>query len=103
LYSLGVVLYEMLTGRLPFASDTAMGMILHHLQTVPTPPHLARPELGIAAPLSDLLMTSLQKDPALRFPSAHDMAAALDNVVEELPPLAEPTMTGADAIPLRTP
>ena len=103
LYSLGVVLYEMLTGRLPFSSDTAMGMILHHLQTAPTPPNVARPDLGLADPLSDLLMMALQKDPGHRFPGAHDMVAALDEVVELLPPLAEPTMTGAPAVPLRTP
>jgi serine/threonine protein kinase len=103
LYSLGVVLYEMLTGRLPFSSDTAMGMILHHLQTAPTPPNVARPDLGIADPLSDLLMMALQKDPTHRFPGAHDMAAALDEVVDLLPPLAAPTMTGADAVPLHTP
>jgi serine/threonine protein kinase len=103
LYSLGVVLYEMLTGRLPFSSDTAMGMILHHLQTAPTPPNVARPDLGIADPLSDLLMMALQKDPTHRFPGAHDMVAALDEVVELLPPLASPTMTGAEAVPMRTP
>jgi serine/threonine-protein kinase len=103
LYSLGVVLYEMLTGRLPFSSDTAMGMILHHLQTAPTPPNVARPDLGIPDPLSDLLMMAMQKEPGHRFPGAHDMAAALDNVVELLPPLAEPTMSGAPALPLRTP
>lgn len=104
LYSLGVVLYEMLTGRLPFASDTAMGMILHHLQTAPTPPHLARPDLGIAAPLSDLLMKALQKEPAQRYPTAADMVAALDAVVDELPPLPTPAFeAGAGAMPLRTP
>jgi hypothetical protein len=48
-------------------------------------------------------MMAMQKEPGHRFPGAHDMAAALDNVVELLPPLAEPTMSGAPALPLRTP
>ena len=80
LYSLGVVLYEMVTGRLPFSSDTAMGMILHHLQTAPTPPQLARADLSIPGPLSDLLMKALQKDRDRRFASADEMLAALDSV-----------------------
>jgi serine/threonine protein kinase len=80
LYSLGVVLYEMVTGRLPFSSDTAMGMILHHLQTAPTPPHIARADLSIPGPLSELLMTALQKDRDRRFGSADEMLAALDSV-----------------------
>ena len=50
LYSLGVVLYEMVTGRLPFQADTAMGMLLHHLQTAPTPPSLVRPGPGHPGP-----------------------------------------------------
>ena len=81
LYSLGVALYEMVTGRLPFESDTAMGIILHHLQTLPTPPHEIRPDLGIPAPLSDVLMRALEKDRDKRFASANDMGAALDAVL----------------------
>jgi serine/threonine protein kinase len=80
LYSLGVVLYEMVTGRLPFSSDTAMGMILHHLQTAPTPPQIARADLSIPGPLSDLLMKALQKDRDRRFASADEMLIALDAV-----------------------
>jgi serine/threonine protein kinase len=87
LYSLGVVLYEMVTGRLPFSSDTAMGMILHHLQTTPTPPQIARTDLSIPAPLSDLLMKALQKERDRRFASAAEMLAALDAVAAlPLPP-----------------
>ena len=44
LYSLGVTLYEMITGRLPFESTTPMGMILHHVQTPPPPPQKVRSE-----------------------------------------------------------
>ena len=77
LYSLGVVIYEMLTGKQPFESDTAMGLLLHHLQTAPTPPHLVRPDLNIPPAISMVLMKALEKDPAKRFQSANEMLEAL--------------------------
>jgi serine/threonine protein kinase len=106
LYSLGVVLYEMVTGRLPFSSDTAMGMILHHLQTSPTPPQIARADLSIPGPLSDLLMKALQKDRDRRFASADDMLAALDSVAAlPLPsePLASPGAPASRQSPVPVP
>jgi serine/threonine protein kinase len=107
LYSLGVVLYEMVTGRLPFQSDTAMGMLLHHLQTAPTPPNLARPDLDIPAPLTDVLMRALQKDRDQRYASATEMLVALDRVaalpLPEAPPLVWPAVPVMTPPPVRTP
>jgi eukaryotic-like serine/threonine-protein kinase len=77
LYSLGIVIYEMLTAKLPFESDTAMGLLLHHLQTTPTPPHLMRPDLNIPPAISMVLMKALEKDPAKRFQNANEMLDAL--------------------------
>jgi len=92
LYSLGVVLYEMLTGELPFRSDTPMGLLLHHIQTPPTPPDLLKPELKIPSEVSKVLMKALEKEPSRRFTSAEAMRAALDAIppggdasVEDLP------------------
>ena len=77
LYSLGIVVYEMLTGKQPFESDTAMGLLLHHLQTVPTPPHLMAPDRKIPPAVSMALMKALEKDPAKRFQNANEMLEAL--------------------------
>ncbi len=77
IYSLGVVLYELLTGDLPFHSDTAMGVILHHIQTAPRPPRDLRPDLGIPQTLSDVLMKTLAKDPGRRFQNAAELLQAL--------------------------
>jgi serine/threonine protein kinase len=113
LYSLGVVLYEMVTGQLPFESDTPMGLLLHHIQTPPRPPNLLRPDLKIPEPISKLLLKSLAKKPEDRFQSAEEMLAALRDPdawaseagtsvlgSEEMPvpPVAPPLSRGAVAL-----
>lgn len=79
IYSLGIVLYEMLTGQLPFRSDTPLGMCMHHLQTIPRPPHELRPDLRIPENVSTILMTALEKRRERRFQSAKEMVTALRN------------------------
>ncbi len=49
LYALGVMLYEMVTGELPFKSDTAIEMLLHHIQTAPVPTNILKPEMNESA------------------------------------------------------
>jgi eukaryotic-like serine/threonine-protein kinase len=75
LYSLGVVLYESLTGWPPFRGETHMATALMHIHEPPAPPRSLRP--GIPRDLEDVIMTALNKDPGERFPSAADMRAAL--------------------------
>ncbi|MEV6974505.1 protein kinase [Kitasatospora sp. NPDC093806] len=72
LYALGVVLYECLSGRLPFEGETALELILKHL-TDPVPP---LPE-DVPAPVRALVERAMAKDPALRWPDAATMAAAV--------------------------
>jgi len=70
LYSLGVVMYEMLTGDLPFKADTVIQMLLAHLHSSPTPIRHARPGLEIPDRITQLVMTCLEKRPESRPPSA---------------------------------
>jgi len=82
LYSLGIVMYRMLTGELPFKAITTVEMILHHIQTIPKAPQALKPELGIPDDVSALVMRALDKDREKRFPSAGSMAEAIRQAQE---------------------
>ncbi len=77
LYSLGIVMYEMLTGELPFHSDTPIGMLLAQIGTTPRSPSDIRPELGVPEEMSAVLMKCLEKEPANRFQTADDLVNAM--------------------------
>jgi serine/threonine protein kinase len=63
LYSLGAVLYHMLTGRPPFTEDDSETVLAHHLKTMPDPPSVARPDADIPPDVDALVMRTLAKDP----------------------------------------
>jgi eukaryotic-like serine/threonine-protein kinase len=71
IYSLGIVLYEMLTGEQPFRGDTAVGVAYQHVQENPPPPREWDP--GISQALEAIVMKALAKNPANRYPSAQEM------------------------------
>ncbi|MBW3595387.1 MAG: protein kinase [Actinobacteria bacterium] len=75
-YSLGVVLYELLTGRRPFDSDNATALAIAHVEEQPNPPSVHRPELDPI--LDEIVMRCLAKDPEARFSDGAELAAALD-------------------------
>jgi eukaryotic-like serine/threonine-protein kinase len=76
LYSIGVMLYEMLAGRLPFDGDSAVAVALKHLSEQPAPISQWRPDVHPA--LEAVVMAALAKDPAQRWQSAADLAAGLE-------------------------
>jgi serine/threonine-protein kinase len=76
LYSIGVMLYEMLAGRLPFAGDSAVAVALKHLSESPAPISQLRPDVHPA--LESVVMAALAKDPARRWQSAEDFAQGLE-------------------------
>jgi serine/threonine-protein kinase len=75
IYALGVVLYELLTGQVPFQADTPMGMLVARLQYAPRPPRDYRGDLPEA--VEDVIMRALARKPEARFGSARELIAAL--------------------------
>ena len=76
IYSIGVMLYELLTGRLPFGGDSAVSIALKHLSEPPPP--MSSGDLRIEPNLEAVVMGALAKDPAARWQSAEDFAQALE-------------------------
>ncbi len=85
-YSLGCILYEMLTGELPFAGKTAFEVMNKHLSSPPVPPRQRRPEnaAGIPLGLEKIVLSMMQKKPANRFPSMRAVEQALREVAASM-------------------
>ncbi len=81
LYSLGVVMYEMLTGKVPFDADTPVSVALKHMQEEPTPPIEVNPNIPSA--VNDIIMKALRKDTNLRYQNATAMLVDLRRALKE--------------------
>lgn len=82
LYSIGVILFEMLTGRLPFEGDSAVSIALKHISEPPPPLEQLRPDVDPR--LADLVRRLLEKDPERRPASAAEVVAELEQIAATL-------------------
>lgn len=83
IYSLGIVMYEAATGRLPFEGTDAVSVAVKQVNEAPIPPRDINPD--IAPDLEAIIMCALQKDPANRFANASDMRRALNDFLAGRP------------------
>jgi serine/threonine protein kinase len=94
IYSLGVILYEMLTGRTPFADQNTSAILLRHLQEPPTPPTRFRE--GLDRELEQVVLRALAKNPNHRFSSAAQFAEHLSAAVKSSRRPVEDSQEGFD-------
>ncbi|WP_170105297.1 Stk1 family PASTA domain-containing Ser/Thr kinase [Desmospora activa] len=78
LYSLGVVMYEMVTGELPYDGDSAISIAMKHLQDPVPDPTVLNSE--VPQSIRDIIMRALEKDPDQRFASAREMKQTVDSI-----------------------
>jgi serine/threonine protein kinase len=105
IYALGIVIFEIFTGRVPFHGDTPVATLLKHLQELP--PLYARESTGIPAPLVRVLRTALAKDPADRYATVRELTEDLRRARAESAvgpgatasnPVLVPTVVPAEAL-----
>ena len=76
-YSIGVVMYELITGTVPFKGQTFMATVAMQMVDVPEPPHLRAPEAHIPEVIERVVLRALAKDPGERFQSIRELADAI--------------------------
>jgi serine/threonine protein kinase/formylglycine-generating enzyme required for sulfatase activity len=90
LYSLGLVLFEMLTGEKPFKADSMVASLMLRLQREPVEPRQLRPELKIPQIVSGVVMKAIAKDREARYRSADEMRQAIEDAFAQLRPEGKP-------------
>lgn len=96
-YNAGIVLYEMLTGQLPFVGETAVGVALQHVRNPPPPPSRFNPTIPPA--VEAVVLQMLEKAPKQRFASGAQMIAALRHARTASETPSVPVATSAEAAP----
>lgn len=86
IYSFGIILYEIFTGRVPFTGDTAIAIGFQQLREDPPPPREVNPQ--ISTELERIILKALQKEPSARYSSVSEMRADLDKTFQTLAPKA---------------
>ena len=81
IYSLGVVMYEMLTGRVPFDADTPVSIALKHMQEKPVEPMKLNPSIPFA--INKIIMKAMEKEPSLRYQNATEMLKDLSMALKD--------------------
>jgi hypothetical protein len=102
LYSLGLVVYQMLTCALPFKADSAVGWMMVRLNEPPRAIQSVRPDLAIPDALANLVMRCLEKDRELRPPDAEHLIAEIERVVAETERSSQPVATLVVTSPARS-
>lgn len=80
LYSVGIILYRMLTGRVPFKAGNPMATVFLHVHEAPKPPSAACPDAGLGSQVDALVLRALAKDPTDRFENAAEFIDALKEI-----------------------
>ncbi|MGZ9235001.1 MAG: serine/threonine protein kinase, partial [Anaerolineales bacterium] len=81
IYSLGIILYEMVTGSVPFVAETPLAVLFKHISDPLPPPSVVKPD--VPAPIEQVILKALAKDPGDRFATAADFVAAWKHALEE--------------------
>jgi serine/threonine protein kinase len=101
LYAVGVIMYQMFTGQLPFLGEKALDIAKQHLTQSPPSPRAARPELSPA--LEAVILKTLAKKPEDRYPSGATLADALDEALSPtvvVGPRPNPAAASAPTLPI---
>lgn len=101
LYSLGVTVYEMITGQLPFKGESDYSIMSAHLQQTPAPPIQLAP--AMPGSLNDIILMAIARDPAARFQTAEAFRAALHAVIGPGAPTRPMTAPGPPPLPAPAP
>lgn len=96
-YALGIVMYEMLTGRPPFDGDTPVAVAMQHIQDAPMPPGQLNPNIPPA--LEEIILRCLEKVPEMRFPDGNVLARALETLGESEFNEGMPTSVNPGSLP----
>jgi len=97
LYAAAVILYQMVTGDIPFRADSPMAIVSRHLVEAPVPPSKRRPDLRLPKIIDDVVLRGLEKEREMRYPTAVAFREVLEGVLGATSGPATPVLPSARA------